>query len=694
MKISKDIRFRVYITFLGMCIFGVMILYKGAKIQIKEGKELISMSDSLHTKIDVIQPERGNIYSEDGSLLASSIPQFDIHIDLKAIDQDTFYHYIEPLSKGLAQVLKDYTWLEYKETLSKEFELGNRYYFLKKKASYEQYLALRKMKPFSKGQNRGGFIVESNTKRINPFGLLANRVIGLSRKNAENVGIEREYDKYLQGSQGQRVVRCIAGGTWVPLDGSEIDPENGKDVITTLDVNIQDVAENALLHQIEKEEAAYGTCIVMEVKTGKIKAIANLGRQEDGTYYEDLNYALQRIEPGSTFKLVSLISLFKDKLVTIDQTVNCQGGTARFGTYTIRDSHSGLGLLSVKDAFAKSSNVAFAKLIHENYKDRIGSYWTNLHALGLDQLTGLGMTGEVKPSIKKDSTTNGKYTLAYMGMGYAIMITPLHTCMVYNTIANGGKLMKPYLVNSVREYGHDIITYQPQIVNQDILDSTSIEQIKSALFEVVESGTGKALKNPFYTICGKTGTAQFAGKGIKYSDRVYHGSFVGFFPKEDPQYTICVVLRTKKGSNNYYGGQIALPIFKEVANRLYAINMHKVNSIASQEKLNVPLLPKSMKVSEYNILASKLGLKPQQQNSQQWIQSVVKDSTGKMVLTATTHAKNLVPNVSGMGLRDAIYVLEQAGLKVITVGKGKVAQQSIAPGSNIQKGERITIELI
>jgi cell division protein FtsI (penicillin-binding protein 3) len=266
--------------------------------------------------------------------------------------------------------------------------------------------------------------------------------------------------------------------------------------------------------------------------------------------------------------------------------------------------------------------------------------------------------------------------------------------MVYNTIASGGKLMKPYLINSVREYGQDVITYQPQIVNQDILDSVSLDQIKSAMFEVVESGTGKALKNPYYTICGKTGTAQVADKGIKYSDRVYHGSFVGFFPKEDPQYTICVVLRTKKGSNNYYGGQIALPIFKEVANRLYAINMHKVNSIASQEKLNIPLLPKSMKVSEYNILASKLGLKSQQQNNQQWIQSVVKDSTGKIVLTATTHAKNLVPNVSGMGLRDAIYVLEQAGLKVITVGKGKVAQQSIAPGSSIQKGERITIELI
>ncbi len=693
MKISKDIRFRVYITFMGMCLFGIMILYKGAKIQIKEGKELRSMADSLHTKIETIQPERGNIYSEDGSLLASSVPQFDIRIDFKAIKKDTFDKYVEPLSKDLSALLKDYTWVEYKEILNKEYKNGNQYFLLKKKASYEEYMTIRNMQPFKKGQNKGGFIAESNTKRINPYGLLANRVIGLWRKNAENVGVEREYDKYLQGSQGQRIVRCIAGGTWVPLDGSEIDPENGKDVITTIDVNIQDVAENALLHQIEKEEATFGTCIVMEVKTGKIKAIANLGRQEDGSYYEDFNYALKRIEPGSTFKLVSLISLFRDKLIDIEQKVNCQGGTAKFGPYTIRDSHAGLGVLSIKDAFAHSSNVAFAKLIHENYKDKIGSYWTNLHAMGLDSVTGLGLSGETKPKILRDSVTKGRYTLAYMGMGYQVLITPLHTCMVYNTIANGGKLMKPYLVNSVREYGKDVVTYNPIVVNSNVLDSGSIEKIKLAMNEVIETGTGKALKNPYYTICGKTGTAQVADKGIKYTDRVYHGSFVGFFPKDDPQYTICVVLRTKKGSNNYYGGQIALPIFKEVANRLYAIKMHKTNSIANQEKLNIPLAPKSMKGNDYNFIASQLGLKKENATAQTWLQTQSIDSNGKNMFSKIIITKHQVPNVNGMGLRDAMYILEQAGMKVIVMGKGKVIQQSKPAGSSYSKGEKITIQL-
>lgn len=693
MKTSKDIRFRVYLTFLAMCLFGVMIIYKGATIQFKEGPELRAQADSMHTKIEVIQPERGNIFSEDGSLLSSSIPEFDLHVDFTAIKKDTFNKYIESLSKSLATILKDKNAVDYKETLSEEFKNGNKYFLLKKKASYAQYLELKKVQPFKKGMNKGGFITESNTKRINPFGLLANRIVGLWRKNAQNVGIEREFNEDLSGMQGQRVVRKIAGGAWMPIDGSEIDPENGRDVIMTLDVNIQDVAENALKNQLEKEEATFGTCIVMEVKTGKIKAMANLGRQKDGSYYEDFNYALKRIEPGSTFKLVSLISLMRDKLIKTSDMVNCQGGKTKIGPYTISDSHAGLGMLTIKDAFAHSSNVAFAKLIHQNYKDKIGSYWTNLHALGLDQKTGLGMSGETTPSYLKDSVTKGRFALAFMGMGYQVMITPLHTCMVYNAIANHGKLMKPYLVNSVQEYGKDVVKYEPKVMNPEVLDSASIELLKETMNEVVETGTGKALKNKYYTICGKTGTAQVADKGLKYSDRVYHGSFVGFFPKEDPQYTICVVVRTKKGSNNYYGGQIALPVFKEVANRLYAINMHNVNSIAQQQKVNEALVLKSIKGSEYDVLAQKLNILKKVVNTPNWIQNIQTDSIGNFTYANVVNYKNAVPDVNGMGLKDAIYLLEKIGMKVIPVGKGKVITQSILPGSNFNKGQKITIQL-
>jgi len=693
MKTSKDIRFRVYITFLAMCLFGMMIMYRGLVIQFKEGNELRAQADSMHTKIEVIQPERGNIFSEDGSLLSSSIPEFDLHVDFTAIKKDTFNKYIESLSVNIAAILKDKSAVDYKEILSNEFKNKNKYFLLKKKASYAQYLELKKVEPFKKGMNKGGFISEAKTKRINPFGLLANRIVGLWRKNAQNVGIEREFNNDLSGMQGQRVVRKIAGGTWMPIDGSEIDPENGRDVITTLDVNIQDVAENALKNQLEKEEATFGTCIVMEVKTGKIKAMANLGRQNDGSYYEDFNYALKRIEPGSTFKLVSLISLMRDKLIKTSDMVNCQGGKTQIGPYTISDSHAGLGVLTIKDAFAHSSNVAFAKLIHQNYKDKIGSYWSNLHALGLDQKTGLGMSGETKPSYIKDSVTKGRFALAFMGMGYQVMITPLHTCMVYNAIANHGKLMKPYLVNSVQEYGKDVVKYEPKVMNPEVLDSASIESLKETMNEVVETGTGKALKNKYYTICGKTGTAQVADKGLKYSDRVYHGSFVGFFPKEDPQYTICVVLRTKKGSSNYYGGQIALPVFKEVANRLFAINMHNVNSIAQQQKVNEVLAVKSIKGSEYDVLAQKLKILKKAVNTPNWIQHIQTDSMGNFTYSNFVNYKNAVPDVNGMGLKDAIYLLEKTGLKVVPVGKGKVVTQSILPGSKFNKGQKITIQL-
>jgi cell division protein FtsI (penicillin-binding protein 3) len=693
MNTSQEIRLRVYLSFIAMCAFGMAILYKGGVIYFKEGKELKSMADSLHTKIEKLQPERGNIYSEDGSLLSSSIPEFDLRIDMQSIPKDTFNKYIESLSQELSSILKDKTWTEYKQDLSQEFAAGNRYYLLKRKASYAEYLLVKKCKPFNKGQNKGGFIAESNTKRINPFGLLANRVIGLYRKNVQNIGLERRYDNYLRGTQGQRILRKIAGGTWMPIDGSEIDPENGKDVITTIDVNIQDVAENALLHQVEKEQATFGTCIVMEVKTGKIKALANLGRRPDGTYYEDYNYAYMRIEPGSTFKLTSLISLFRDHLIRIDDQVNCEGGKWKVGPYTIHDSHAGLGLLSIRDAFAHSSNVAFAKLIYTNYKDKPANYWSNLHLLGLDRKTGLDLDGELTPHFTRDSITKGRYSLAFMGQGYSVMITPLHTCMVYNAIANGGRMMKPYLVNSVREYGKEVLHMSPTVVQDQILDSSSLRQIKSAMSEVVQSGTGKELKNPFYSICGKTGTAQVADKGIKYYDRVYHGSFVGFFPEEDPQYTICVVLRTRKGSSNYYGGLIALPVFKEVANRLYATKMHDINNVAERPKHMDGLVMKSLRADKFNVIAERLAVAKRLPNAPIWLQNIQADSMGNLTYNAIQINAKQVPDVSGMGLRDALYQLERAGLMVIPKGKGKVVTQSLAPGTQFSKGQTITIQL-
>jgi cell division protein FtsI (penicillin-binding protein 3) len=675
---------------MAMCVFGIMIIYKGGVIHFKEGKELKSMADSLHTKLEVLQPERGNIFSEDGRLLSSSIPQFAIHIDFKALSKDTFNKYITSMSSEVAKILQDKSPEEYKTIFKQEFAAKNQYCELVKKADYTQYLAIKKIQPFAKGANKGGFIVSSNTKRINPFGMLANRVVGLWRENAQNIGIERTYNKQLSGEQGRRVVRKIAGGTWMPIDGSEIDPENGRDVVSTIDVNIQDVAENALLNQLQKEQAQFGTCIVMEVKTGKIKAMANLGRQASGAYQEDYNYALQLLEPGSTFKLTSLISLFNDNLIHINDNINCQGGVAKFGSQTIEDSHHGLGMLTIKNAFAQSSNVAFAKLIYNNYVNNTAMYWANLHRLHLDTLTGIDLVGDKKARYEKD-TSRKLYTLPYMGMGYMAMITPLHTCMVYNTVANGGDMMKPYLVNSIQEYGSDVIKYGPTILEKNAIRKEALPEIIEAMNEVIVTGTGKALKNDDYEICGKTGTAQVADKGIKYSDKVYHGSFVGFFPKNNPQYTICVVLRTKRGSSNYYGGLIALPVFKEVADRLYAMKVKKIDTVQIAE--NNTLVFNSMQSNDYKILQRALLSQKVNMKKDIWMSNISKDSTGKIYFKTNTIAKQIVPDVNGMGLKDAMYLLEKMGLKVIPVGRGKVKTQSIEAGSAFNKGQYITIQL-
>lgn len=709
-SMSQEIRFRVYITFIVMLGVALAIVIRAGRIQMLEGKELIAHADSMHTKLQTIDPERGNIYSEDGSLLASTVPQFDIHIDFSAIPNDTFLKYQVDMAKSIATILDDDRTASEYLTLLQAAQKGpkpNRYFLLKKKANYEQYMALRSIQPFCKGQNKGGFIVEVNNKRVNPYGLLANRVVGIWRKNGKTAGLEREYDAYLSGTQGQRILRCIAGGVWMPVDGTEIDPKNGNDVHTTLDVNIQDVAENALLEQVRKEKAEFGTCIVMEVKTGKIKAMANLGRQpNDTTYAEDFNYALKLMEPGSTFKLVSLISLFKDKKISINDMIDCHGGSFRFGPYTIRDSHHGLGRLTIRDAFAQSSNVAFARLIYENYNNNMGAYWKNLSMLGLDKKPGIGLSGEPKARFTKDSVSKGHYQLAYQGMGYHTMITPLHTCMIYNAIANNGKMMTPYLVNKVVAYGSDVKVQEPQMAVDLGLDSVAVAQLKSAMFEVVENGTGKALKNPYYTICGKTGTAQVADvrfyKGadgkeykekINYSDRMYHGSFVGFFPKENPEYTICVVLRTRKGSSNYYGGQIALPVFKEVANRLYAIKMHPKESLSDLARREDSMQTNTLRATDYSKLCGVMPLKKTSFLPNEWMAQTI-DTTGKTkAVKWGGMMPGLVPNVQGMGLRDALFVLEKAGFKVNAQGRGKVVHQSIAPGKQYGRGEKIMIQL-
>lgn len=694
MDVKRDIRFRVYLSFTGIVILAVAIIVKALSIQLSEGEALRAQAEKAHTRKETLLPERGNIYSEDGTLLSSTIPRFDLRADFKAINKDTFQRYVDTLAQCMAGLFKNASADEYSRQLKAAFRNQDRYWLVGKNAPYYQYQAARNFPIFNKGKNKGGFIVEPHSIRDNPYRILAYRTIGLWRAGAENVGLEKKYNDVLSGKQGTRIVRKTTGATWMPIEGSEVDPVNGKDIVTTIDINIQDVAEHALMDVLTKNNCQYGTAIVMEVKTGKIRALANLGRQKDGTYWEDFNYAMLPTEPGSTFKLMSLYSLLEDGYVTINDNVNAQGGVAVFGNQRVVDDHHGLGVITIKKAFALSSNVAFAKLVNQYYHSDPMKYIAHLQKLQLNKKTGIDLTGERNPLIKttKSVSWNKVTSLPWIGYGYESLITPLHTCMVYNAVANGGKLMKPYLVSAIQEYGLTVQEFKPTVLVESIGKPSTIKQMQQAMRAVVEEGTAKAIQSPYYTAAGKTGTAQVADKGISYADGVRQGSFVGYFPYESPQYTIAVVVRsTPHGS--YYGAVVGAPVFKIIADKLYATHIGGWKAPADSLVKQRSLVAKKGTGESLSRVMTAMGLPVPAGISWSGIIGLQPDSAGKYTVRKMETVKDAVPDVSGMGLRDALYILENSGLHVSISGNGKVMSQSVPAGSRIIKGQHIHLQL-
>ncbi|WP_123985345.1 penicillin-binding protein [Taibaiella soli] len=704
-QVRKDIRFRVYVAFTCICVFGLAILIKAAMIQAKEGEELRSLSNQMHMHADTVYAERGNIYSEDGLLLCSSIPQFDAYVDFTVIQRDTFRKYKDTLAHCLSRLFDNETPASYKQRMEAAYRDSVRYFPLRKNMPYYDYQTLRSFPIFCKGSRKGGLIVEPKIKRINPYGMLAYRTIGLWRpgiwkdgKLQKNViGLEATYDSILSGVNGSRMMEKETGGVWVPIDGTEVDPQNGRDVVTTLDFGIQDVAEHALKSVLEQYECLYGTAIVMEVQTGKIRALVNLGRQKDGSYWEDFNYAMIPTEPGSTFKLVTLLSLLNDGYINVNDNVNAEGGAIRFGNRTMRDSHLGLGVLSIKQAFALSSNAAMAKLGFQYYSKDPQKFVDHIKKLHLNQRTGIDLAGERRPRViePKDKDWSGT-TLPWMATGYGVLVSPMHTCMVYNAVANGGRMMRPYLIDAIREYGKDIKTFEPHVVEEHIADSNAIAQLQSCMKEVVFTGTGKHIQSPFYGIAGKTGTAQVADKGIRYTDGVYQGSFVGYFPTDKPRYTIAVVIRTKPHSGAYYGGTIAAPVFRMIADKIFStgIGGNWVGPLDSIAGLgDQKMIAKAATYKSYQILMKAMGKNIDAVIPNRAIAQMFTDSAKKLAVQKKELVSGMVPDVKGMGLKDAVYLLENQGLRVQVEGNGVVQTQSVTAGTPVVKGQTIVIQL-
>lgn len=697
MSVKQDIRFRVYLAFLGICLFGCAILVKAALINIKEGPQLKHIARQMRTRLAVQKANRGNIYTEKGVLLSSSIPEFDIHIDFESIAPDTFKKYVDTLTGCVANLLKDKSQEEYRQEFIQFFNDGERYYLLGRKLSYSQYATLKTFPIFNKSKGYNGLSIETKERRENPLGYLAYRTIGVVHDGVPSSGIEERYNKYLSGVNGKRIEQGSVGSVWIPVEGSEIDPKNGQDVMTTLDMNIQDVAEHALMSVLQQYECINGTCIVMEVATGKVRTLVNLGRQKDGSYAEDLNYAMMPSEPGSTFKLATLIALLNDNLINVDDLVDTHNGVLKFGNRTMKDTHGLERNVPIWKAFAESSNTSMAWLAYLNYKDNPEKFIQNLKRLHLNDTDIIDLKGNWKPYIK---SANSKYwsntTLPWMATGYEVLISPLHTCMLYNGVANNGKLMRPYLVSSINEYGKQVQVMEPKVLVEKMVEPKAVAQLQKCLRAVVTDGTASNILSPFYSISGKTGTAKVADGHFQYADDVYQGSFVGFFPSEQPKYTVCVVIRTKPHSEAYYGGKIAAPVFKMVADKLFSANIGAFEGpLDSLKKYgNGKLVMAPAPVKSYSALLRALHSNVTAPDSRMNVlMAMHTDTLHKAVIKPTPVYKNVMPNVVGMGLRDAVYLLESNGMQVHVQGRGRVNNQSVPAGTRINKGQNIIIQL-
>ena len=701
MDVKKDILWRVYLCFIGITIICFVILGKAFYIQQVQGKYWRSLSDSLHQHIEEVDAERGTIYSEDGQMLSTSIPQFDVYIDfvaegLREKSGKRFRENLDSLSYCLSNLFKDKTSGEYKQILQQGYKNKDRYFTLRKNISYRDYQTLRNFPLVRMGKNKSGFIADGKSIRLNPYKMLAFRTIGLARDSFK-VGLEMSYDSLLKGNSGKRLVRSIAGGVSVPVDDYQIEPENGKDIVTTLDVFIQEVTENALMKMMIGNEAEQGCALVMETKTGKIKAIANLGKRSSGNYFEDFNYAIIPSEPGSTFKLATMIALLEDKKVSLNTTVNLQGGTWQINGQTVYDSEQhGRNDVTIKQAFELSSNVGMAKLAWMNYGTKPSEFLRHLHLLHMDTLTGIDITGERKPIIYKPGNKSwSATTLPWMAFGYNLSITPLQTLTLYNAVANNGKMMRPYLLNAVTDEGEILKKFNPIITSEKICSEATLVQLKECLEGVCIAGTAKELfKNTPYKVAGKTGTALVADGKYTYADKVYQTSFAGYFPADNPQYTIVVVIKNKPNAVLHYGATVAGPVFKEIADRLYTtyVREAKFNGITPLKNDSAFYSYAGYKNDMQQIMNTlKINYKDQSNLNEEWVN--VNGTTASMAVIKKMVDGGLMPILKGMGLKDAITICENLGLMVNVKGKGKVLNQSINVGQVIAKGQTINIEL-
>ncbi|MEI7596305.1 MAG: penicillin-binding protein [Bacteroidota bacterium] len=703
---------RMYLVYICTGIFALIVLFKVGHIQFAEGDMWKEKEQNRTRKFIRIEANRGDIYSDDGSLIATTIPKYTIYMDLgtSALKDEIFNENIDSLAYCLAQcyngLVKDRTGnyessksaKTYKRNIINARKKKIRYYKINDiKIGYLDLIKMRKFPIFRLGRNKGGFIPvrDTSNSRESIFGILANRTIGYVNNNSgAKIGLEGGFDSYLKGSSGFCLMQKIGGNNWMPLnDENEMEPKDGNDLISTIDINLQDVAEHALMKQLDSVDADHGSVVLMEVETGEIKAIANLKRTKDGSYKEIYNFAIgESTEPGSTFKLASLICAMEDGYVDLDDMVDTENGKTHYYGKEMKDSHEGgYGRISVKKVFEVSSNVGVSKIIFKNYAKNPKQYTDRLYKMGLGTPLNLNIPGEGFPIVKTPKNTSWSgTTLPWMSIGYEVQLTPLHILTFYNAVANNGKMIKPKFVKELRKDGKLVKTFETEIINPKICSQATIDMAKQMMEGVVSEGTAKNLKDFHVKIAGKTGTAQMNYKSKGVEAMKYQSSFVGYFPAEAPKYS-CIVVINNPSAKGYYGSVIAGPIFKEIAEKVYSsrMEMHKELPLV---KAPVGMNMKSGYLSDILFIAKGLNLDASKTYQDDAICTA--NLNGNYVSTKQVKIKDhYVPNVVGMSVKDALYMLENSGLRVLVKGFGTIVKQSIAPGTSFRKGQTITIEL-
>ena len=678
-----------------MLIFAICVGAKIGHIQFAEGDKWEKMSEEINFDFKKVKATRGNIYSDNGSLLATSLPFYKIAIDPTLAKEETFKSGIDSLSMLLSRYYKDRSAREYKQLLKDARATGKQYVIInRKQINYQTKKEMMQWPIIREGRYKGGVIFEKMDVRYRPFSNLSRRTVGFVNEDGKGAGLEYSFNDALGGQDGEALFQKIAGGTWKPVfDGNSIKAIDGLDIQSTIDINLQDVAETSLYHAMQQHNADEGTVVVMEVKTGHIKAISNLSSDGNGEYSEKFNHAVGgSFEPGSTFKLVTMMALLEDTNIELTDSINTGKGEFTFYNKKVRDhEEGGYGKITIKDAFERSSNIAMAKLLDKHFGTKPSKFLEHVDKLKLSKPLGLQITGESYPKITrpKDREWSG-ITLPWMAYGYGFEISPLQTLTLYNAIANEGKMIKPVFVTSVSLADNMKEEFETETINSKICSGKTLNQLKVLLEGVVDRGTAKNLKNSYYRIAGKTGTSQILKDG-RY-EKKYITSFVGYFPAHAPKYSAIVLIKNPRGIFQY-GNSVAGPVFKDIADNIYArdINLHM--AMERKKVLDPGVFPtiRAGKQEELTMLSNELGVSNHSSTEEEWIKAA--KSGNAVVWRKNSIVRDHVPDVMGMTFRDAIYVLEKSGLRVVYQGKGRVAEQSLSPGTRISKGSRIYLRL-